>query len=211
VDDAISWAFLALVVALLSSSSPLTTLYIIIAALVFTGLMLGVARPLFVKLYRKVRSNERTPDGNLPGISQTMVIVSFVVTMISSFITSIIGIHTIFGGFITGLSLPRENGFAIALTHRLEDFVSLILLPLYFAYSGLRTDIGSLSDGLSWGCFFLAFFSAAAGKIGGCTLAARATGSSWREAFTIGVMMNTKGLVEIIVLNIGLDAGMLVF
>ena len=79
----------------------------------------------------------------------------------------------------------------------------------YFAYSGLRTDIGAISDGLSWGAFFLAFSCAVLGKIGGCTLASRATGSSWREALTIGCMMNTKGLVEIIVLNLGLDAGML--
>lgn len=115
-------------------------------------------------------------------------------------LTGIIGVHPIFGAFLAGLICPHEGGFAIKLTEKIEDLVSVLFLPLYFALSGLSTNLGLLNDGITWAYVIGVIAVAFAGKIIGGTLAARLNRLEWRESFTIGCLMSCKGLVELIVL-----------
>ncbi len=133
----------------------------------------------------------------------------FIFLFVSAFITEIVGIHAIFGAFIAGLCTPHDHGFAHKLTEKIEDLVTLVFIPLYFTASGLRTQIGLLNDLQSWGFVILVTLVACVGKIAGCTTASKISGMTWRESWAVGILMNTKGLVEIIVLNIGLDAGVI--
>lgn len=112
----------------------------------------------------------------------------------------IIGVHAIFGAFLVGLICPHDGGFAIHVTEKIEDLVTVLLLPLYFALSGLSTDLGLLNDGITWGYVVGVIAVAFSGKIIGGTLAAKAMKLVWRESFSIGVLMSCKGLVELIVL-----------
>lgn len=114
--------------------------------------------------------------------------------------TGIIGVHPIFGAFLAGLICPHEGGFAIKLTEKIEDLISVLFLPLYFALSGLSTNLGLLDDGITWAYVFGVIAIAFSGKIIGGTLAARLNRLEWRESFTIGCLMSCKGLVELIVL-----------
>jgi len=143
------------------------------------------------------------------GPTQTVVALTILLVLASSFFTAIIGIHAIFGAFMIGLICPHEGGFAIKLTEKIEDLVGVLFLPLYFALSGLRTNLGLLDSGITWGYVVgvcaIAFF----GKVFGGTMAARLNGLVWRESLTIGCLMSCKGLVELIVLNIGLQAKIL--
>lgn len=127
----------------------------------------------------------------------------------SSFFTGVIGVHAIFGAFMAGLICPHEGGFAIKVTEKIEDLIGALFLPLYFALSGLNTDVGLLDNGITWGYTVAVIFVAFFAKFIGATLAARLTGLVWRESFTIGALMSCKGLVELIVLNIGLQARIL--
>lgn len=112
----------------------------------------------------------------------------------------IIGVHPIFGAFLAGLICPHEGGFAIKFTEKVEDLVSVLFLPLYFALSGLSTNLGLLNDGITWAYVIGVIAVAFAGKIIGGTLAAKCNKLEWRESFTIGCLMSCKGLVELIVL-----------
>lgn len=115
-------------------------------------------------------------------------------------ISGIIGVHPIFGAFLIGLICPHDGGFAIKMTEKIEDLISVVFLPLYFALSGLSTDLGLLNDGIAWAYVVGVIACAFAGKIIGGTLAARFNNLEWRESFTIGCLMSCKGLVELIVL-----------
>lgn len=120
--------------------------------------------------------------------------------------SEIIGVHTIFGAFLLGLAVPSHNRTALQLANVIEDFVSIVMLPLYFAASGLRTQVATVADAQSFSLLLMVLVIATSGKFLGCALAARAVKCKWREAFAIGTLMNTRGLVELIVLNLGLDA-----
>lgn len=115
-------------------------------------------------------------------------------------LVGIIGVHPIFGAFLAGLICPHDGGFAIKLTEKIEDLVSVLFLPLYFALSGLSTNLGLLNDGITWAYVIGVIAVAFAGKIIGGTLAAKLNRLEWRESFTIGCLMSCKGLVELIVL-----------
>ena len=115
-------------------------------------------------------------------------------------VPGIIGVHPIFGAFLVGLICPHDGGFAIKLTEKIEDLISVLFLPLYFALSGLSTNLGLLKDGITWAYVIGIIVCAFVGKIAGGTLAARANKLLWRESFTIGCLMSCKGLVELIVL-----------
>lgn len=117
------------------------------------------------------------------------------------FLFADIGLHSIFGAFILGIVLPREGTFLLQVAEKLEDVILALFLPIYFISSGLKTDIGTLSDGKSWGFVVLVTLVAAGSKIIGCGTMARICGMTTRESFTLGVMMNSKGLVELIVLS----------
>lgn len=192
-NDVIGWILLALTVALVNAGTGLTALYVLIAAAGWTLFLIFLVRPAFLWVLRRNGSLENGP-------SQSMVALTLFLVLASAFFTDIIGVHAIFGGFLVGLICPHEAGFAIRLTEKIEDLVSILFLPLYFALSGLNTNIGLLNGGLVWGYVIgvtaIAFFA----KIAGGTIAARLNGLVWRESFSIGVLMSCKGLVELIVL-----------
>ncbi len=142
-------------------------------------------------------------------ISAETVAIAFLLVLASATLTEAIGIHALFGGFLLGAVMPRGGGLTQAITEKLEDFVTIVLLPLFFAYSGLRTRIGLLEGVEDWLVCGVIILVACLGKFGGSALAARLVGMGWREAGAIGVLMNTRGLMELIVLNVGLDLGVL--
>jgi len=192
-NDVVGWILLALTVALVNAGTGLTALYVLLCAVGWVLALIYLVRPAFIWVLRR--------DGSLEnGPSQSMVALTLFLVLASAFFTDIIGVHAIFGGFLIGLICPHERGFAIRLTEKIEDFVSVLFLPLYFALSGLNTNIGLLDDGIVWayvvGVVAIAFF----GKLAGGTIAARVNGLVWRESLTIGVLMSCKGLVELIVL-----------
>ncbi|GAO13774.1 hypothetical protein UVI_02018700 [Ustilaginoidea virens] len=148
--------------------------------------------------------------GNIEnGPSQSIISLILLIALASSFFTGIIGIHPIFGSFMAGLIVPRNDRFNIRVTEKLEDLIGALFLPLYFTLSGLSTNLGLLDSGAAWGYVFATTFAAFFSKIISASLAARFMGLVWRESFTIGVLMSCKGLVELIVLNIGLQANIL--
>jgi len=201
VGDVVAWILLALVVSIINSASRITPLYVVLLSIAWTLILVFVARPMFVFMIRVTKSQDEP--------SQTMMAFTLAVVLISAFITDVIGVHAIFGAFLVGLIIPNETGFADGVTKRIEDLVSVIFLPIYFALSGLKTQVGLLDNGRIWGLVILTTFVACFGKIVGCTAAAKVQGMEWRESFAIGILMNCKGLIELIVLNIGYDAGVI--
>ncbi|TFK29022.1 cation/H+ exchanger [Coprinopsis marcescibilis] len=202
-NDVIGWVLLALTVALVNASAGLSALYILLATLGYTIFLLYPVRLGFVWLARRTGSLEQGSPTTF------MMTVTLLIVFISAFFTDIIGVHAIFGGFLAGLIIPHENGFAISLVEKIEDLVSILLLPIYFTLSGLKTNLGLLDNGITWGYTILICVVAFASKFLACAGAALAFGFDWREAGAIGSLMSCKGLVELIVLNIGLQAGVL--
>lgn len=141
--------------------------------------------------------------GEPGGISEAWVCLTLAGVLVSGFATDVIGIHAIFGAFVFGLTIPKDGEFAGRLIERIEDFVSGLLLPLYFASSGLKTDVTKIEGARAWALLALVIGTACFGKIVGTVTAAKLCRIPFREAVTLGVLMNTKGLVELIVLNIG--------
>ncbi|TFK34191.1 Sodium/hydrogen exchanger family-domain-containing protein, partial [Crucibulum laeve] len=202
-NDIIGWTLLALSVALVNGGAGVTALYILLCCLGWTLFLLFPVKMALKWLARKTGSIESGP-------SVFYMTVIMMVLFGSAFFTDVIGVHAIFGAFVAGLIVPREGGLAIALTEKLEDMVSILFLPLYFTLSGLSTDLGLLDNGITWGYTIAIMVLAFTGKFGGCCLAAHyGAGFSWRESSTIGSLMSCKGLVELIVLNVGLSAGIL--
>ncbi|KAI0315605.1 Cation/H+ exchanger, partial [Amylostereum chailletii] len=201
-NDIIGWVLLALSVALVNAGSGLTALYILLVCVGWTIFLLVPVHLFFGWVARQTGSIENGP-------SIFFMTITILVLFGSAFFTDVIGVHAIFGAFLSGLVVPREGGLAIALTEKLEDMVSIIFLPLYFTLSGLSTNLGLLNSGKIWGYVVAICSLAFVGKFGGCTLAARGIGFRWREASTIGSLMSCKGLIELIVLNVGLSAGIL--
>ncbi|GJJ15877.1 hypothetical protein Clacol_010155 [Clathrus columnatus] len=201
-NDLVGWVLLALSVALVNASTGLTALWILLACVGWTLFLLFIVRRAVVWLAHRTGSIENGP---------TTFFMTAVMLMVfaSAFFTDVIGVNAIFGGFLVGLIIPREGGLAISLTEKLEDMVSIIFLPIYFTLSGLSTNLGLLNNGITWAYTIGIVVLAYVGKFGGCTIAARFIGFQWREAATIGTLMSCKGLIELIVLNVGLAAGIL--
>ena len=126
-----------------------------------------------------------------------------------AFVTDMIGIHALFGSFLAGVAMPSHGELRNSLRVRLEHFSSVFLLPLFFAFTGLRTQIGLLQEPAGWLICLALIAVATVGKLGGSMLAARMTGINWVDSFALGALMNTRGLVELIALNIGYDLGIL--
>jgi len=201
VGDIVAWILLALVVSIINSASKITPLYVVLLSIAWSLILVFCFRPMFTFMIRKTKSQDEP--------SQTMMAFTLAVVLISAFVTDIIGVHAIFGSFLVGLIIPNDTGFADGVTKRIEDLVSVIFLPIYFALSGLKTQVGLLDNARIWGMVVLTTAVACFGKIMGCSVAARIQGMEWRESFAIGFLMNCKGLVELIVLNIGYDAGVI--
>jgi Kef-type K+ transport system membrane component KefB/nucleotide-binding universal stress UspA family protein len=201
VDDVTAWCLLAFVVCFVRSSGLAAAVRTTVYAVGYIAFMLLVVRPFLGRLAARV--------GNLEGMTQDRVAFTLILLLASSWATELIGIHALFGAFLFGAVVPKEGGFARVLSEKLEDLVVVFLLPLFFAYSGLRTQIGLLNTGESWFMCALVILVACAGKFGGAGIAARLTGLSWRESSALGILMNTRGLMELIVINIGLDLGVI--
>ncbi|KAF1937158.1 K(+)/H(+) antiporter-like protein 1 [Clathrospora elynae] len=201
-NDVVGWILLALCVALVNAGSGLTALWVLLACAGFMLFLVFLVRPVFVYVLRRSGALQDGP-------SQGIISLTLLIALGSSFFTGIIGVHPIFGAFMAGLICPHEGGFAIKVAEKIEDLIGALLLPLYFTLSGLNTNIGLLDSGIVWayviGVVAVAFFS----KFISATLAARGTKMLWRECFAIGSLMSCKGLVELIVLNIGLNAKIL--
>jgi Kef-type K+ transport system membrane component KefB len=202
VDDVTAWCLLAVVVAIARAHAVTDAALTIGLSLAFSLFMLFVARPLLRRLGQRVLQKR----GSLtPGVVAGVLFL----LLLSSAVTEAIGIHALFGAFLFGTVLPKEGGLDKALAHRLESVAVLLLLPLFFAFSGLRTRLGLVSGAGQWLVVLAIIGLATLGKFGGSALAARFTGSAWREASAIGVLMNTRGLMELIVLNVGMDLGVI--
>ena len=201
-NDVVGWILLALCVALVNAGSGLTALYVLLTCVAYALFLFFAVRPAFLWVLRR--------QGALTdGPSQGIIVLTLMIALGSSFFTGVIGVHAIFGAFMAGLICPHEGGFAIKVTEKIEDLISALFLPLYFALSGLNTNIGLLDNGITWGYTIGVTVVAFSAKFIGASLAARLTGMVWRESFTIGSLMSCKGLVELIVLNIGLQAKIL--
>jgi len=201
VDDVTAWCILAFVVAIVRVTSLASALSTTVLTLAYIAAMLLVVRPFVRRLASR--------SANREGLNQNVVAVTLMLVLLSSWATEWIGIHALFGAFIFGAVVPKEERFAQILADKLEDLVVVLLLPLFFAYSGLRTEIGLLNSASAWMMCGLVIATACLGKFGGSAVAARLTGLRWREATALGILMNTRGLIELIVLNIGLDLGVI--
>jgi len=201
VDDVTAWCLLAFVVAVVGKADLGGAGRTLVLVLAYVAAMLVLVRPLLRRLSAMVDRSGR--------LSQNMVAIVFLLVLASAFATDTIGIHAIFGGFMMGAILPKDALFTRELVDKVEDFAVVFLLPIYFAYTGLRTQIGLLDTPTLWLQCALVIGVATLGKFGGSALAARITGLGWREACALGVLMNTRGLMELIILNIGYDLGVL--
>jgi Kef-type K+ transport system membrane component KefB len=201
VDDVTAWCMLALVIAVAQSGSVAASFFTIASALFFICIMLLVIKPRLASLF--------TTEKNPRGYSRGMVagVLAFVLTC--ALLTEAIGIHALFGAFLAGVVMPSGAGLRALLKERLETFSAVALLPLFFAFTGLRMQVSLLNDWESWVIGAVIVVVAITGKLCASMLMARWTGMNWRDSFSLGVLMNTRGLVELIVLNIGYDLGVL--
>lgn len=200
-DDVTAWCILAAVIAIVKAGNITSALFTILLTLIFVLLMLYIVRPWLKRVFDRAVERERS--------NTTVIMLSFFVLLVSAWLAEIIGIHALFGAFLAGIIMPKSVKFKELLSGKTEDITVLVLLPLYFAFTGLRTQIGLLNNGHLWAVCGVVILLAVTGKLGGSAVAARLTGQSWKDSFLIGALMNTRGLVELIVLNIGYDLGIL--
>lgn len=200
-DDITAWCILAAVIAIVKAGSVLSAFYIILMAIVYVFLMLKVVQPFLKRFGEKYSSKE--------SMSKPVVAVFFITLIVSAYMTEVIGIHALFGAFMAGVIMPSKMSFRTILIEKIEDVALVLLLPLFFVFTGLRTQIGLLNDWSLWGMTAIIVAVAITGKLAGSALASRFVGQSWRESLIIGALMNTRGLMELVVLNIGYDLGVL--
>jgi len=201
VDDATAWCLLAFVsgVATAKMAGVAWTLFLVG---LYVMIMFLAVRPLARWLARR----EETRSGP---VSLTVLAIVFSVMLLSAVATESIGIHALFGAFLCGVLIPHDGRLAEQIRSRAEDLVVVLLLPIFFAFTGMRTQIGLLSSASDWLFCGLIIVVATMGKFGGSFAAAKLSGLGWRESSAIGILMNTRGLMELIVLNVGLDMGVL--
>ena len=196
-DDITAWCILAAVIAIVKAGTFVSSLYIIGMAMAYVLAMLYVVKPFL----KKIGELYATKDS----LNKPVVAIFFLTLIISSYTTEIIGIHALFGAFMTGVIMPDITKFRNLFIEKVEDVSVILLLPLFFVFTGLRTEIGLLNDPYLLKITGFIILVAVIGKFLGSALAAKFVGQSWRDSLTIGALMNTRGLMELIVLNIGLD------
>src|SRR5688500_10025018 len=201
VDDVTAWCLLAFVVGVARAERVEAAVVTAMLSAVYVLVMFFVVRP-FVGRLRLLYERQ----GH---VSQSVFAIVLLLTLASAWTTERIGIHALFGAFLMGAIMPKESGFVHALVQRLEYVTCVFLLPIFFAYTGLKTLIGLLSSGELWGLTGVVVLLACLGKFGGSTLAARMCGIGWRDSTAIGILMNTRGLMELVILNIGRDLGVI--
>jgi Kef-type K+ transport system membrane component KefB len=201
IDDVTAWFLIALATAVATSGGTSEVIKTIALAIAFTLFMVLIVRRLLARASTAFDEAGRVPGG--------WIVAIFAGILLSAYATEEIGIAVIFGAFIMGMVMPRNAGLTEDVTHRIEDFVVILLLPMFFAYTGLRTNIGLLDRPLLWGITLLLIAVAIIGKFFGAMIAARISGFSWKPAAVIGTLMNTRGLTELIVLNLALEKGVI--
>jgi Kef-type K+ transport system membrane component KefB len=201
-DDAVGWLLLALSSAIAGSQSyPSHVLLTVVELLGYIVVMIFVVRPWLLKWIPWVR---RDGELSVNGLAQLIMFV-----LASAAITNAIGLFSVFGAFVLGAILFDQTEFRAAVNHRMRDFVTAFFLPIFFTHTGLRTDLELMSSANLWLICAIMVVTATVGKFGGCSLAARFNGLTPREASCVGIMMNTRGLMELIVLNTGYDLGVI--
>jgi Kef-type K+ transport system membrane component KefB len=195
VDDVTAWCLLAFVSSIVYAQVT-GAVYTVVLSLAYIGLVVLIVRPITGRLARWVDRRGV--------VTQPVIAAVIVAALLSALSTEYIGIHAIFGAFLLGAVIPHDSAIARELT-RLEDLVVVLLLPAFFAFTGMRTQITLVNGIGQWMFCAVIILVACVGKFGGSALAARLTGQSWRDAASLGILMNTRGLVELIVLNVGLD------
>jgi Kef-type K+ transport system membrane component KefB len=197
VDDVTTWCILAYITVLVRSS-PSTSVWVTFGGvLVFISLMLFVVKPL-IRRFQTVLTKEGL-------LRENAVVVIMLVMLASALVTELLGIHLVFGAFCAGVIMPKNVALVRAMRERLESVTLLLFMPLFFAFTGLRTSIRLVQGAEMWMIAAAIIGVAVIGKMGGSMLAAHSAGMSWRDAGVIGALLNTRGLMELVILNIGLD------
>ncbi|ENG5659183.1 cation:proton antiporter [Flavobacterium psychrophilum] len=200
-DDITAWCLLAAVIAIVKAGSFISSLYVIALAVLYVLLMLFIVKPFFKRVGDLYSNNEN--------LSKPVVAIFFLTLILSSYCTEVIGIHALFGAFMTGVIMPDVSKFRNIFIEKVEDVSLILLLPLFFVFTGLRTQIGLINDPYLWKITGYIILVAVIGKFIGSALAAKFVGQNWKDSLTIGALMNTRGLMELVVLNIGYDLGVL--
>ena len=198
VDDIAAWCLLAGLTAWVRSGRESSPWFTLAGLGAYLFVMICVVRPLLGRYSARQRE-----------ISRETLAFALLFLFFSAWTTERIGVHALFGAFFAGAILPRNEAFTRSLAGHLEMITSVLLLPLFFAYTGLRTSIHLLSGGMVWFYCALIVLVAVLGKLFGCAVAGRASGMSWNNALSVGVLMNTRGLIELVILNVGLDLGVI--
>jgi Kef-type K+ transport system membrane component KefB len=202
VDDVTAWTILAAIMMIVKTGTAGAQLWLsVLGVALFVGSVYAVRKPV-----RRAIAAAFERQGQL---THDHVAILVFLVLVGACVTEALGVHALFGAFFVGVSLASERNVARAARERLEDFLVVVLLPLYFAFTGLRTRLDLLVENDLWGWALAILAVAVAGKLGGSALAARVSGASWREATALGILMNTRGLMELVILNIGLDLGVL--
>jgi Kef-type K+ transport system membrane component KefB len=196
-DDVAAWGLLALVIGVAHADVGRAVAALALT-LVFVVLMVTLVRPILVRAAQPARG----------GVSSTTFAATVLAILVSAAITEALGVHAIFGAFLLGVLVPADSPLARTLIARFEHVVTIVLLPAFFAVTGLRMQIGVLGNLTEWGALALVVLVGSVGKVGATALASRSLGFDWRTALGLGALMNTRGLMQIIVLNIGLELGL---
>ncbi|WP_433779377.1 cation:proton antiporter [Flavobacterium anhuiense] len=200
-DDITAWCILAVVIAIVKAGSLSSSLYVIGMAILYVIIMLKIVRP-FLKRVGDLNATRES-------LNKPVVAIFFITLLISAYASELIGIHALFGAFLAGAIMPENNKFRNIFIEKVEDVSIIVLLPLFFVFTGLRTQIGLLNDPELWKITGLIILVAVVGKFFGSALAAKFMGQNWKDSLSIGALMNTRGLMELVVLNIGYDLGVL--
>ena len=200
-NDITAWCLLAAIIAIAKAGSVASAGYTLLCVILYVLFMFGLVRPFMRKLGNIYNSQEI--------ISKPLVAFIFLVLILSSYITEVLGVHALFGAFVAGVIMPANLSFRRIMTEKVEDVALVLFLPLFFVFTGLRTEIGALNTAHLWVVCALFVAVSIVGKLAGAALSARFVGESWKDSLSIGVLMNTRGLMELIVLNIGYEMGVL--
>ena len=200
VDDVTGWCLFALVVGVTAARPGRALLTLGLTAGFILAVMLFV-RPAAVWFARRHYTLARP--------SQNSIVIVCIALLVAALTTERIGIHALFGAFLVGAVIPHDSQLARDIREKFEDLVVVLFLPVFFAFTGMRTQLGLLHSFRDWMVCIAIILVASLGKFGGGTFAARLTGLPWREAGSLGILMNTRGLMELIVLNVGMDLGVL--
>jgi len=199
IDDATAWCLLAIVLASIKDSASIAVLAIG-GGIEYVLFMVFLGKPLFKVFTRWTKRDRR--------VTQQTLTVLLILLMLCAWFTDFMGIYGVFGAFILGTVMPRGE-FAKQVRHYTEFLTSSFLLPIFFVFSGLNTQIGLVNTPELWGITIIIVAIAIIGKGIACMLAAKMAGENWRESATIGALMNARGLMELIILNIGLEQGVI--